>query len=161
MKKNSYYSFSSDTTCKKKLKFLFWAWLKHTITFTVFTATLLNYGNFKVPPRQVYRQIIPHEYIQALQQYQPQQTQSPTTAPTIAGQTVSPTMPPYPVFPFDPEDTEPLMEKAKRFDMIIGRLVTDEERLKALPFIRRRLQSKKQQYTSHANFSAQIFVTLA
>ena len=51
-------------------------------------------------------------------------------------------MPPYPVFPFDPEDTEPLMEKAKRFDMINGRQVTDEERLQALPFIRRNLQSK-------------------
>ena len=116
--------------------------MKHTITITVFTTTLLNYGNFKVLPPQVYRQIIPHEYIHALQQYQPQETQNPTTAPTTEGQTVSPTMPPYPVFPFDPEDTEPLMEKAKRFDMTTGRLVSDEVRLKALPFIRRNLQGK-------------------
>ena len=69
-------------------------------------------------------------------------------------------MPPYPVFPFDPEDTEPLMDKAKRFDMIKGRQVTDEERLHALPFIRRNLQSK-QQKTCHQTFSASIFVTLA
>ena len=134
--------------------------MKQTITFTVFTGTLLNYGNFNVFPRQVYRQIVPHEYLDALRHYQPQVTQTPTTSPTIAGETLSPTLPPYPVFPFDPEDTEPLMEKAKRFDMVTGRLVTDEERLRALPFIRRNLQSK-QHKSWLRTFLASFFVTLA
>ena len=96
-------------------------------------------------PKQAYRQIIPSPYLQALRQHQSRQTPMPTASPTSVGETSTPTLPPYPRFQFDPTDTEPLIMKAKRFDTLSKRDVTEAQRLQALPYIRRHLQSNHNQ----------------